>query len=92
MTMRKEIRFSIHELRHVSITCPQCATDVTLDMANYKRTISGNPGARNAFAPRACPACKTAYDTALVALDDLQQAYALLSKLEGVVAFRLAED
>lgn len=85
--MRKEAVFSIQELRHVCITCPHCATQVVLDMANYERQ-TGPPRDRMIFAPRQCPACRKPYDTALQALEDLQQAYALLSKLEGVVSFR----
>ena len=90
--MRKETVFSIQELRHVSITCPHCGTQVVLDMANYERKIPPRQGDRYTFAPQQCPACKVPYDSAIPALDMLQQAYALLSKLDGVVTFRAAEE
>jgi hypothetical protein len=84
--MRKEAVFSIQELRHVSITCPHCGTKVILDMARYEPRASRD---YVGFAPRSCPAlsCKKPYDSAIVALDTLQEVYALLAKLEGVVWF-----
>lgn len=83
--MRRQAVFTIEELRHVSITCPRCATEVVLDMAAFAEPAGVQ--LRMAFAPRECPACKTAYDSALIALNDLQRAYLALSKIPGAVAF-----
>lgn len=89
LSMRREIVFSIKELRHVAITCPHCGTDVVLDMA-YEPQIPPPLRGRTRFAPVECPACKNPYDTALNALEELQRAYRFLSKVDGVVRFRAA--
>lgn len=80
--MRREAVFPVQDLRRVSITCPQCETEVILDMTKFERKFGG----RN-FAPSQCPACKTPYDSAVAALEDVQKAFEVLSKAGGVVNF-----
>ena len=86
--VRKETVLSIEDLRYVTITCPHCQTQVILDMANYNPLSPDRLRERMAFAPRQCPACRVSYDTALTALNELQQAYATLANLPGIVSFR----
>jgi hypothetical protein len=92
-SLRKERVFTIRELRRVCITCPHCATEVTLDMAAYSEPMfEERVRRRPLFTPRQCPACRIDYDTALTALDDLRTAYAALALLDGVVTFRANEN
>ncbi len=65
---------------------------MTLDMARYEQKIPPRAGDRRSFAPGQCPACLVTYDSAVPALDDLQRAYAELSKLGEAITFRAAED
>ena len=93
--MRKETVFALAELRRVCLTCPHCGTEVVLDLARYTPPGPGVTARRSlekpAFAPAQCPACKGPYDSALEALETLQQAFAALAKVEaGVVTFRAA--
>ena len=85
--MRRETVLSIRELRHVSITCPHCKTEVVLDMDAYAPPGAGVVRDRMRFAPIQCPGCRVRFDTALNALEDLQSAYAVLAQLGDVVSF-----
>ena len=86
--MRKEIVFSLEELRQVCLTCPHCNTEVVLDLAGHAPPGPGSSTRRMAFAPAQCPACKVPYDSASEALEALHQAFTALSKLDGFVTFR----
>ncbi len=92
MELRREFVFSMKELRHVVIACPQCKTEVVLDMAGFTPPFAGETRTRMAFAPRQCPACKNNYDTALLQLEELQRAYLALSRLGKTVTLRAAVE
>lgn len=89
--MGKRISFSIQELRHVTISCRHCSAKLVLDMAQFEPPVPPRSGDRLLFAPRACAACKTPYDTAVNALDELQRVYRTLAKLDGVIGFEFDE-
>lgn len=89
--MVKQMLLSIQELRYVCITCPHCETQITLDMMAFNRPSSESErvARRKLFTPRTCPACQNNFDTAVHSLDAFQAAYEELTKLKGVVGFRI---
>lgn len=92
LLVRKETVFSIRELRHVSITCPYCKTEVVLDMQAHEPSGPGPVRERIRFAPIQCPSCQVRFDTALSGLENLRSAYAALSQLGDMISFRVAQE
>lgn len=83
--MRKEWVLAVADLRYVTITCPHCRTQVTLDM----KEKSAFAKAQRIFAPKKCPACFAAYDSATTpGIDGLQLAYEELTKISDGISFR----
>jgi len=82
--VRKEVVISIADLRYVCIECPQCQTKVILDM-EQKAAFAEKHGI---FAPKECPGCHSAYDSAIQPnIDQLQRAYQSLLEIADRITF-----
>jgi hypothetical protein len=82
--LHKEIVFPLSDLCVVEVACGHCQTKVTLDM----RQFESSP-ARPYFAPAKCPACGTAYDSAVASLNAFREAWVELAKVGAGVVGRL---
>jgi hypothetical protein len=83
--VQKEFIVSLHDLRYVSITCPNCRTIVTLDMKEPSEFNKKH----GAFAPKECPGCRINYDTAIQpAVDGFQRSYQSLAEIADRISFR----
>jgi hypothetical protein len=87
--MRKENVISIEDLRYVLITCQSddCGAQLVLDMS---RQFIPRPK-REYFVPKLCPLCGEPFDTAVDALNELQNAFSKLWPLSknhaGAIVF-----
>ena len=83
--MRKETWVAVTDLQYVAIECPQCHTQVVMDMKE-KSAMAQKYGF---FAPKDCPGCRTPYDSAIrETVDELQKLYSDLLKIEARLSFR----
>jgi hypothetical protein len=80
---------SIADIRYVVIECPHCRTRVTLDL----KERSSFAEKHGIFAPKECPGCRTAYDSAIQPnLDQLQRAYQSLLEIADRIRFHGEEE
>ncbi len=83
--MQKQFVISLCDLRYVCIECPHCKAVVTLDM----KETSEFQSKQGVFAPKECPGCRKAYDTAIPPnVDSFQRSYKALLEIAERVSFR----
>ena len=83
--MQREFIVSLADLRYVTITCPQCRTQVTLDMKEPSEFSKNH----EYFAPSKCPGCHNLYDTAIApAVNGFQRSYELVSAIADRISFK----
>ena len=85
--MQRELIVSLADLRYVTITCPQCRTQVTLDMKEPSEFSQKHESGY--FAPRHCPGCTALYDTAIVpAVNGFQRLYQSVFAIADRISFK----
>lgn len=81
--MRNRTLISVSDLRLATIRCPQCNTQVTIDLDIELYS----PGRATFRVPRECPRCHAPFDSAIpAALEAMQKVYKALSPLTPVDA------
>jgi hypothetical protein len=88
LQMKKIALIPLNDLRHLSVTCQHCGTEVVLD-------VSKRPSPEthvDSYTPNRCPGCTAHYDSTIKSnVDRFRDIYAAVASVRGL-SFRIEEE